>query len=259
VGSILSEASRFASRVEEGIGGALGRQVSRFASRAGEGIGGALGRLGGSFGSIVGQATGQAAGGLTEGVLEGLSDLLPPVAPVDPEAARRNLEVAIGQLPGGIAAAPDLAPITLGALPQLAGIERVGIGGPSGFRGSQEQLISQLQAQAAGTAGPSLAEQLLRSQQDRNLRQQMALAASLSGRALPAAQRQIMQQQAMGAQEALQQAALLRAQEQQQAMGMLGQTLGTARGQDVQHQQLELEAARANQAAAMQQVQCNKP
>ncbi len=103
----------------------------------------------------------------------------------------------------------------------------------SGYNANQADLIKLLTNQANGTGGPSPAELLLKKAQDDNLNNQLALAASLSGRALPAAQRQVSQQQALGAQEAARQGAILRAQEQLQAQGLLSSSVNNAIGNDL--------------------------
>lgn len=117
----------------------------------------------------------------------------------------------------------------------------------------QQALLTALQAQAAGTGGPSPAELLIKNQQEQNLQRQLALAASLSGRELPAAQRQIMQNQAIGSQQASQQAALQRAQEQlaaqQQVQGLLSAMQQQGLGTQQANQAANIEAARLNESS----------
>lgn len=126
----------------------------------------------------------------------------------------------------------------------------------SAFAGQQQDLVSILQDRSQGLGGPSPAEIMLKQEQDKQINQQLALAASVGGRSLPAAQRQILQQQAVGGQEAIRQGALLRSQEQISAQDQLASLLGTARGQDLslQGQQAQLaqfNAAKAQEAAAI--------
>jgi hypothetical protein len=102
------------------------------------------------------------------------------------------------------------------------------------------KLIEMLQQQAAGKA-PSVAELAAKQQHDKNLRAQMALAASQSGRALPTTQRQLLQQQALGGQQLAQDLAITRAGEMQSALGQLGTTLG-----DVGQQKSAFEATQAD-------------
>lgn len=101
-------------------------------------------------------------------------------------------------------------------------------------RDAQAAFLAQLQAAARGE-GPSVAQGLLRQATDDQLAQAMALGAAQQGQGLGygAALRQIADQRARIGQQSAAQAALLRAQEQQTAMGQLGNfTLGM-RGQDI--------------------------
>ncbi len=120
----------------------------------------------------------------------------------------------------------------------------------SQYSPQQAQLLQQLQRNAMGQGGPSPAELILARQNQQNTSQAMALAASQSGRALPVAQRQIMQQAALGGQDAAQQAAILRAQEMLQAQGLAASSLQNAR-------QSDLELGMANSAAQNQMAQFN--
>lgn len=147
---------------------------------------------------------------------------------------------------------------------------------PTSFTGAQDTsqytpqqaaLLDALTQQAMGQGGPSPAELMLRAQNDAATNQAMALAASQSGRALPAAQRQIQSQAALGAQQAAQQAAIMRAQEQlsaqQQAVGGLQgarqQDLALSQYNQGQQQALALQNAAqklaASQSTATNQVQ----
>lgn len=69
---------------------------------------------------------------------------------------------------------------------------------------------------------------------------------------MPAAQRQLMQQQALSGQQLALDSAILRAQEQQQAEAQLAGALGQYRGQDLQRTGLNLQADTANQQAMLQ-------
>jgi hypothetical protein len=100
-------------------------------------------------------------------------------------------------------------------------------------RQQQQLFANQLQGQAAGTSGPSAAQMLLQQGSDAAAQNAAALAAGTRGNPM-LAQRQAQQaQQAIGGQAA-QQAAMLRAQEQQQAQGLYGQMLGQIRGADME-------------------------
>ena len=219
------------------------------------------------FKKTVDPATGkrQLEGGL--GIPESIAPVAEGLASIDPTTGLPPIDLS-GVLTGGgqsqfAAQTADLfqqpspfdvqtlTPLQLQAA-QVGAVEDIGIGGPSQFAGGQAELIAALQGQAAGTAGPSLAELQMQAERDRALQQQAALASSIGGRALPAAQRQLAQQAALSGQQQAQQAAILRAQEQQAAQQQLAQLLGTARSQDIQREGLGLTAAQANQQAALE-------
>jgi hypothetical protein len=105
-------------------------------------------------------------------------------------------------------------------------------------RGQQMRLGQSFEDMIAGN-GPSVAQQQLMQGQEAALKNAAALGASQSARGggFGGINRQMMQQAAQGSQDVAQQAAMLRAQEQQQAMGQYGQFLGQNRGQDLQAQQ----------------------
>lgn len=84
----------------------------------------------------------------------------------------------------------------------------------------------QLQARAAGTAGPSAAERLLQQALEQNIAALRAQAAAQAGANPALVARQLQQQQATLGQQAGQQAAILRAQEEERAQTALGQFLG---------------------------------
>ena len=153
----------------------------------------------------------------------------------------------------GVSAGAAINPLSFTAS-QVGNVNNVNAPQASGFRQDQADLINLLKGQAAGTSGPSAAEALLKAQGDQNLNRQLALAASASGRALPAAQRQIMQGQALANQQAAQQAAILRAQEQLQAQGLLGTTVNQGIGNDLNLSQLGLQADTQNQNTALAQA-----
>lgn len=102
--------------------------------------------------------------------------------------------------------------------------------GMSDFRDNQRNLITNLEAQAAGR-GPSLAGEQLRAATDRNVRQQVGL--SQTGLGNPAAAAMMAQNNSanLGAQ-ASQDAAAARIQEQYNAQNLLGLNIHGARGQD---------------------------
>jgi hypothetical protein len=130
----------------------------------------------------------------------------------------------------------------------------------SQFRGTQADLIAQLQAQAAGTA-PSLAELQAKRAGERTLAQQLAFAAGATGPQAALARRQAAGQIATTGQEIAATAAEARIQEQRTAQQLLGQVAGQARQLDVQknmaEQEANLKAQLANQGVDLDIVKQN--
>lgn len=191
-------------------------------------------------GSLLSAITEPVAAAITgegrKSVNEVLTGPTPTEAPKDPYNTQLMDALAkygeMGSLydsPFQIAATPDMAMPTAFSNP----LEY------SSFRQGQQDLVSMLQDRAAGK-GPSVAEEMLKAQNDRAINQQMALAASQSGRGMPATQRQLMQQAAMGAQELGRQSAIARLQEQLAATGQLGNVLNQSRAGDQGFQNLLL-------------------
>lgn len=141
------------------------------------------------------------------------------------------------------------------ATAQAAGINAA----PQGeVRKQQMALLGQL-TQAANGQGPSAAQSMLTAATDRNLQQSAALANSQrGGMGGAAAARQVQAQAGVAGQQAANDAATLRVQEQQAAMGMLSQLSGSVRGQDMDlaTQQAGLQQ-QANLANAQMQQQAN--
>jgi hypothetical protein len=108
-------------------------------------------------------------------------------------------------------------------------------------RGQQQDLIKQLQAGAAGN-GPSAAMNQMQLGMDQSRLQQQGLAAGATGAGAANAQRQAMQNIAMGQQRNVNEASMLRSQEQQQAINQLGSVLGQARSQDFGEQQAQIQS-----------------
>jgi len=98
-------------------------------------------------------------------------------------------------------------------------------------RGQQMGLLSALQQRASGE-GPSLAEGQLQTGLEQALQAQAGSVAGVGGANRALAQRQAMNNAAIMRQQAGQQAAQLRAQEQMAAQGALAQALSGVRGQD---------------------------
>lgn len=123
------------------------------------------------------------------------------------------------------------------------------------FRGTQQNLVGQLEAQAAGQ-GPSLAQSQLQTATDRNIAQQAALAASGRGRTAGQGMRAAQMGAATANQQAAKQAAELRMQEQMQARQQLAGVASDARSQDIglasSQAGLSQQANLANQQATLQ-------
>lgn len=100
------------------------------------------------------------------------------------------------------------------------------------FRNQQMALAQALQAQSMGQ-GPSLANQQLKMGTDRNLAQAMAMAGSMRGGNAAAGMRGLQNQTSMINQQAAQQAALTRMQEQMSAREQLGGVLNAGRVSDI--------------------------
>lgn len=124
--------------------------------------------------------------------------------------------------------------------PQLGA---AGQAGPSNFRANQAGLISQLEAMARGE-GPSAAAIQMREAMDRAAAAQTSAAATAGGRGVNqgAAYLNAANNGAAIMAQGARDTATLRAQEQANAVGQLGQTLGQARGQDDQMSQYNTSA-----------------
>jgi hypothetical protein len=111
----------------------------------------------------------------------------------------------------------------------------------SAFRANQQQLVSMLEAQAAGQ-GPSMAREQLNAGVDRASRQAQGMAATVGGPNGALAQFQAQQTAANLAGQANQDASIARVAEINQARNQLGLVLQGARGQDQETSQANLEA-----------------
>lgn len=110
-----------------------------------------------------------------------------------------------------------------------ANIDRAG----DQYWGSQQANLARLLNQTANGQGPSAASMQYQDAASRNLRQQMAMAASAQGNMSSGlAAKQALTNAAVQNQGLAQQAAIARAQEQLNAQNQLGQVLGQARGQE---------------------------
>lgn len=180
-------------------------------SQGGQGaVGGALGGAGiGSMFGPVGMGVGAGVGGL----LGGLGGLLGGGESDNDAKHRQMLE--------------EYYKNVLGRQPPQAG--PAAQGGYSGFRSNQSDLIARLEALSKGQ-GPSLAAQQFQQATDRNVSSQQALAAG--GRGGPLASFNAANNIGMLGANAAQGSAQARIQEQQMALGMLGQNINAGRGSD---------------------------
>lgn len=141
----------------------------------------------------------------------------------------------------------------------LAGQTAINTAGSDELRAAQMGLIGAQQARVAGTA-PSVAEMQLQRGADRGMSQLAAQAASARGNVNPALlARSVLNNQATMSQQNNSDAALMRAQEQQNAEQALAGNLGNTRGQDIglatSQAGLNQQVALANAAAQQQQQQ----
>ncbi len=118
------------------------------------------------------------------------------------------------------------------------------LSGSNDWRSQQAALAGQLANAAAGN-GPSAAQSQLQAATDQNMHAALALARSGTGNQSAAMKQALMQQGTIG-QQAANQSATLRAQEQQAAQAQLGGVLGGARGQDLGATGLQQNATLAN-------------
>jgi hypothetical protein len=144
------------------------------------------------------------------------------------------------------------------ALIQQSQLQQLGPLAGSQFQGANRDLLNQLLMNSQGKGAPSPAELMLQAEREKILNAQMGLAASMTGRDLPAAQRQILQQQAIGQQQAALQSAILRAEEQQDAQQAYAQALQQSQSQELARQGLQTDISKANQAQALQMASANQ-
>lgn len=221
------------------FGGSIGKAIGTSAA-------GTLNSAKGLGGTVFGNS--QDAGILGTGQFKGEGQAIDEKAFKEQERLRKRQEAFQAQLAA-----------TNARQAQQVQAAQIATGPQDQFRAAQMGLLSQLQNQAAGQ-GPSLAQMQLKSANDRNLAQAMAMAATRGGGG-GLALRGLQQQRADLGAQAGQQSAMLRLQEQQQAQGALAGLAGGARGQDIglatQQAQLGQQAALANQDAALRQMSLN--
>jgi hypothetical protein len=115
----------------------------------------------------------------------------------------------------------------------------------------QQDLVGRLNNDLTGAA-PSIAQSQLNLTTQQNIAQQQAMAASAGPMDYAAAQRAAIMGGANAQQNAIGQAALLRANEYQGAEGMLGTVLGQQRGQTLQNYQLQNDVLTQKRAQELQ-------
>lgn len=149
-----------------------------------------------------------------------------------------------------IAGMPGVRPMAARP-PQIGGITppTPGAQPPDPFQSGQMQLMGQLQDRASG-GGPSVAQNQLQQATDQNIAQAYAMGSALQGNNQAGAAREVAYQRAGIQQQAANQSAQLRAQEQISAQQQLSSMLGGARGQDIG-------VASENAQLSMQQQQLN--
>lgn len=113
--------------------------------------------------------------------------------------------------------------------------------GTSEFRGTQQDLVAALQAQAAGQA-PSIAEMQAKRAGERALAQQLAMAAGATGGQAALARRTAARQQAQIGADIAATSAQARLAESLQAQQQLGQVAGEARQMDLAKEQAQQDA-----------------
>lgn len=121
----------------------------------------------------------------------------------------------------------------------------------------QDALLSALTNQALGKSGPSAADLVAQRSMEQNMQQQMSAAASARGGVNAGMVQRGMAQNIANTNQSINRDAMIaRAQEQQGAQELAAQSLGQARGQDIQlgstQAQLSQQANLANQSAANQ-------
>lgn len=239
----------------------------------GAGMTGSAGGVADAVGSVVGGFLGAGKKSQAQKVAEAAAyKASRPVSPEELERQRKALEANQAALQQSAAAneakaqqgyQPDPNAYKIG---NYANYQRTLAGGASAqqdsaskYAAAQAQLIKELQDRAAGRGGKSVAELQLAKSRDQAIAAQAALAASQRGANPYAAARMAAQQGGDIMQKTAADAATLRAQEQQQAQGLLAQVAGQARGQSEQMVQYYLSQGmtleQAQMAAKMQQQQ----
>lgn len=147
------------------------------------------------------------------------------------EATAKTMEDLAKQ--SGIAEQARMAGRVAQGTERQYGIGKIAAATPQEFRNQQLDLARMLQARAAGTAGPSLAEMQLRRSMEQGSQALSSQLASTPGLNPAVAARLAGQTQAQNMADVAGRGAELRAQEQMQAEQALAQLAQGARGQDI--------------------------
>lgn len=138
-----------------------------------------------------------------------------------------------------------------------AGLTGAGQVGVNQYAPQQQALINALQGQATGQE-PSIAQQALRQETDRNIQQQMGALAGNRSIGAGLAARMAGQQGAQLQQQAVGQGALAQAQEKQLAQQNLANALGQARRGDIAGEQLRAQQQQYYQNALLQKAEADR-
>lgn len=146
-------------------------------------------------------------------------------------------------------------PQDVSQIPGYGGLQGELSGQLNGQPSQQEGTLANMLMQQAQGQGPSVAQQQLAQTTQGNIANAYALAQSRPNDA--GAARNVANQVGNLNQQAAQQGALLRSQEQLGAMGQLGGLLSSERGQDAQIAQIQAQMAEAQQKANLEQQRLN--
>lgn len=127
-----------------------------------------------------------------------------------------------------------------------------------GARNAQQNFLQSLEMSAAGKGGPSAAEATLQKGLDASIASNLALARSGRGGNQSVAMKQALQQNALATGAVSNDAAALRAREQQQAQQLYGTTASGIRAQDQQQQVTDLGAATTDAQLEQQTILANQ-
>ena len=217
-------------------------------SSIGSSIGGTL--VGGPIGGVLGAGTGS-----INSVMGGLGQVVQPITGGLTSAVFGE-EFKPQQYNIDQTAFTD--PYSQQTMAQLqSGLSGVSQYGQNPYSSQQTALINALQGQASGTT-PSVAQQALRQETDRNIQQHMGALASNRSVGAGLAARLAGQQGAQLQQQAVGQGALAQAQEKLQAQSNLANMLSQAQQGNLAGQQLQANMQQYYQNALMQKAEADR-